>query len=839
MDTDAGKGMDMAAGKTGALVAYVNKTVERILALSQEHEQNPEVASAATHARFNQGIALHQQGKLADAARLYREVLRHHPNHFGALHLLGVIAIQTRQPEQGADLIRRAIGLDANVAAAHSNLGTALLNLKRAEEALVSCDTAITLKPDFALAHNNRANALLDLKRAEEALASCDKAIALKSDFAQAHYSRANALNALKRFEEALASYDKAIALKPDFAEAYYNRGKALTNLRRFDTALADYDKALALKFDFVEAHNNRGLALHALKHHKKALASYDKAIALRPDFAEAYNNRGLALNDLMRHEEALASYNKAITLKSDFAEAYNNRGLALNDLKRHEEALASYDKALALKPDFAEAYNNRGVVLTDLKRHEDALASYNKAIELKPDFEFLYGSLVHTKMTICDWSNFIGEKTFLEAKIKRGEKVSLPFPFLSISNCFELQQQASAIWTRAKCPKNNTLPTLAKRPRRDKIHLGYFSADFHDHATSQLMAELFERHDRSRFQVIAFSYGPDIKDKMRQRLGAAFDKFIDVRDKSDIEVAILARELEIDIAVDLKGFTADGRTSIFAFSAAPIQVSYLGYPGTLAASFIDYLIADSILIPESQKGFYTEKIAYLPNSYQVNSKRLISTKTFTRADVGLPEDVFVFCCFNNNYKITPDIFDRWMRILKQVEGAVLWLLEDNASVVTNLRQEAAARGINPDRLALAKRIPLPDHLARHRLADLFLDTLPYNAHTTASDALWAGLPVLTQIGETFAGRVAASLLNAIGLPELITSTPDSYGDVAIELATNPDKLAVIKHKLAMNRLTAPLFDIRLFTEHFEAAYSAMYDRYHADLPPDHIYVPQ
>ena len=326
----------------------------------------------------------------------------------------------------------------------------------------------------------------------------------------------------------------------------------------------------------------------------------------------------------------------------------------------------------------------------------------------------------------------------------------------------------------------------------------------------------------------------------MRQRLKVAFDKFIDVRNMSDRDVALLARSLEIDIGIDLNGFTEGERTDIFAMRAAPIQVSYLGYPGTMGADYIDYLIADPTLISASHQPHYTEKIVYLPNSYQPNDrKRRISDKVFTRAEAGLPQEGFVFCCFNNNYKITPDIFESWMRILGRVGGSVLWLFEDNEIAARNLKKEASVRDIDPERLVFARHMALPEHLARHRLADLFLDTLPYNAHTTASDALWAGLPVLTQIGETFAGRVAASLLNAVRLPELITTTRDAYEELAVELATDPAKLAGIKQKLSDNRLTTPLFDTELFAKHIEAAYMQMYERYQAGLPPDHIHVPQ
>jgi predicted O-linked N-acetylglucosamine transferase (SPINDLY family) len=422
----------------------------------------------------------------------------------------------------------------------------------------------------------------------------------------------------------------------------------------------------------------------------------------------------------------------------------------------------------------------------------------------------------------------------------KQGKKVSLPFPFLSISNSPALQRKAAEIWAHGNFPPNNSLGAISKRPRRDKIRIGYFSADFYDHATSRLMVGLFEKHDRRHFEPIALSFGPDRPSEFRKRLTAAFDNFIDVRHRSDREIALLARNLGIDIAVDLNGFTSEARTGVFSFRVAPIQVNYLVYPSTMAASYIDYLIADPILVRERDQTHYSEKIVYLPNSYQVNdATRTIAKSNFTREDFGLPRNGFVFCCFNNNYKINPDVFDCWMRLLDQIDESVLWLIKDNSSAAYNLKREAELRGISPHRIVFAERMKLDEHLARHRLADLFLDTLPYNAHTTASDALWAGLPVLTRIGDTFAGRVAASLLTAIELPELITTTREAYERLAFELAANPDKLRKLREKLAKNRLTTPLFDTQLSTRNIEAAYAAMIDRYQTGLSPDHIRVPR
>jgi predicted O-linked N-acetylglucosamine transferase (SPINDLY family) len=792
-------------------------------------------------AKLQQGFVLHQQGRFTEAEHLYEEVLQNAPTNFNVLHLLGVVALQTGRAQRGVELLTKAINFDSSVAAAHNNLGSGLKELKRHNDALINFDQAISLKPDYAEAYYNRGSVLNELARHQEALESYDQAIAFKPDFAKAYNNRGNTLRDLNQIEDALASYDQAIIIEPHYAEAHNNRGSALNELGKFAEALTSCDRAIALNSNNSNAHYNRANVLSNLGRFDEALRNYDHAVMLDPANVKVHNNRGNVLKDLKRFEEALRSYDQAIALKPGYAEAHNNRGNALKELRRFEAALASYDKAIALKPDFERAHYNRGIVLNELQRHEEALADYVRAIALRSDLEFLFGNFIHTKMMICDWIDLEAQVDQLVRRLKRAEKVTTPFSLLSITNTPELQRRAAELFTQAKYPSNSILPTIAKRRRQNKIRVGYFSADFRMHAVSILATELFEGHDRAQFEVVAFSFGVNTQDELRQRLEVAFDRFIDVRDLSDQDVALLARELEIDIAVDLGGLTTDSRTGIFSMRAAPVQVSFLGYPGTMGTDYIDYLTADSTLVPTLQQKHYTEKIVYLPNSYMPNDcKRIISDRKFDRSEFGLPQTGFVFCSFNNSYKLNPDVFDRWARILKRVEESVLWLSESNATAVVNLRKEAANRGINPDRLVFAKRLPLAaDHLARNRLADLFLDTLPYNAHTTANDALWAGLPVLTLIGETFAGRAAASLLTAIGMQELITSTPQEYEALAIELASNPTKLAELKSKLMKHRLTKPLFDTQLFTRHIEAAYTAMHERHHAGLPPEHIYVRQ
>jgi predicted O-linked N-acetylglucosamine transferase (SPINDLY family) len=801
--------------------------------------KGPLVATgSSTLTGFQLAVGLHQQGHLSQAESIYRQLLDIEPRHSDALHLLGVIGYQTGNYQAAVDMIGQAIEINPNQASYYSNFGLSLHELKQFEAALASYDKAIALKPDYAEAYSNHGLSLYELKKFEAALVSYDKAIALKPDYAEAYSNRGLAHKELSQFESAVTDYDKAISLNPDSAEAFSNRGVALKDLKQLDAAIASFDIAIALKPDYAEAYSNRGIAHLELNQLEAAAANLDKAITLKPNLAEAYLNLGVVQRKLKQLDAAITSYDKAIALNPDYAEAYSNRGVALKELNQLDAAVASYDLAIALKPDLAEAYANRGAALQDLKQLVNAIASYDMALALKPDFDYLFGMRLHLKMHLCDWQEFEHNVSELRLKIQRNAKASSCFDVLALPIGIGEQRQSAEIWNSDKNPHNQSLCPILKYARKPKIRIGYFSADFYNHATTYLIAELFERHNKSKFELIAFSFGPDKKDEMRSRVSNAFDQFIDVVAMSDKSIAQLSRELEIDIAVDLKGLTQDTRLGIFSYNAAPIQVSYLGYPGTLGADYIDYLIADKTLVPHESQKQYSEKIVYLPNSYQVNDRqRVIASKHFTKQELGLRQEDFVFCCFNNNYKITPGVFDSWARILKAVNASVLWLLEDNPAAAINLQKEAALRGVDPTRLVFAKRMDLPEHLARHKAADLFLDTLPYNAHTTASDALWAGLPVLTCTGESFASRVAASLLNAIGLPELVTQTQGQYELLAIELATNPDKLKNIKAKLERNRMTTPLFDTQLFTKHLEEAYTNMYERYQADLEPEHFYI--
>jgi len=630
----------------------------------------------------------------------------------------------------------------------------------------------------------------------------------------------------------------QVISVDPGNSKANELLAYIAANRGDIDLAFELYKKAIASPDASAEAFYYLGTIYLSRKSYAEAIAVLERALEIGGDFFEGLHDLGAALGGEGEYERALQAFEKAQAKNPRSYELYYNIAKTLDELKRYDAALGYYDRALGINPGHAEAWAERAAVFGILKRYDEAFASYGKALGINADSEYAYGNWLHIKMLLCDWDGLDEAFASLEQKIMAGRKASNPFPVLATPASLAAQRKCAEIYIQDKFPARSR-PDFGKPPRQDRIKIGYFSADFRNHATTTLMVELLERHDRSKFEVIGFSYGPAAADEMRRRAQSAFDRFLDVPSRTDRQIAELGRTLGVQVAVDLMGFTQHGRPGIFACGAAPIQVGYLGYAGTLAASYIDYLLADRTVVPWDKTAGYSEKIAYLPDSYQPNgSGRKIADTTFTRAQLGLPERGFVFACFNNNYKITPDVFGIWMRLLAKIPDSVLWLFEGNETARSNLRKEAAKRGVPAERLIFARRMNLlGEHLARQRAADLFLDTFHFNAHTTASDALWAGLPVLTCLGETFAGRVAASLLNAIGLPELISRSPAQYEALALELATQPEKLASLKAKLAQNKLTYPLFDTARFARNIEALYSKMWQRYVAGLPPEHIYL--
>ncbi|MFM7084339.1 MAG: tetratricopeptide repeat protein [Hyphomicrobium sp.] len=645
------------------------------------------------------------------------------------------------------------------------------------------------------------------------------------------------ALHKSGRIIQAKKQYEKILLQFPNSFDGHHLLGLIYYDLKNYKEALAHIEQAIKINPKISLAYLNRGVALHAARRLSEAMSSYDTALFLQPASADVLNNRGLVLLDRKDYLAALSDFEKSLAIRPNYAEAYNNKALALKHLQRVGEAVECFQRATQLMPDYKDAYYNLGNLYLDQGNIELAIKAYEDVYKIQPTYPYLLGNIALLKANICDWRSYETDTQNLNEHIMQGNKVSLPFPMLALSSSRLVQKRVSEIYCEDKLKFSQPL-TTSKKGQTEKIVLGYFSASLFNHPGANLSAELFELHDRRLFKVIAFSFGAPPHDTMNQRLRRAFDLYIDVDHKGDAEIADLAKSLGVDIAIDLRGFTTNARTGIFSFRPAPIQVNYLGYPGTMGASFIDYIIADPNLIPISHQADYSEKIAYLPFCYQPNDrKKVISEKCFKRSELGLPEDGFVYCCFNNNYKITPETFEIWMRILKKVNGSVLWLLSSNRAAELNLRKEANDKGVDPSRIIFADRVNMSDHLARHRCADLFLDTLPYNAHTTSSDALWAGLPLLTRVGETFAGRVSASLLKALNLSELITTTAQEYEHLAITLAEQPETLKKIMKSLENNRNSAPLFDTPLYTKHLEAAYCQMVENFKTGHTLDHIHI--
>ena len=694
-----------------------------------------------TQSSIDQAVSLHRSGNLAEAQRLYREVLAADPQAFAARHLLGVTYAQ-----QG-----------------------------RGEEALVEIAAALVLRPGDPDALLNHANVLKTLGRASDAL----------------------------------AGFTRALEARPGWPQALNNRGTVLQSLGRFDEALADYDAALDTTPDYVEALNNRGSVLQDLKRPAEAVAAYDHALRLAPGFAAAFNNRGSALLDLRRFADALGCFDRALQLRPHDAEAFNNRGNALQGLMRYDEAVTSYDRALGLRPDYPEAQSNRGGALQQLKRHDEALASFDSASGQPHAF----GGAAMAALNLCDWNRTEKIAAQMPIRIAAGEAVP-PWVLLGYSGDEMLQLQCARNMIQSRFAV--LPPSMATAPyAHARIKLAYISSDFAHHPVAAQISQLIEMHDRARFEVLAISTGPDDGSAQRKRLRTAFDQFHDVKDHSARTAAELIRKLEVDLLIDLNGHTQGDNFDILAHRPAPVQATWLGYAGTTGAPFIDYLIADRVVAPNPQA--FSEKLAYLPDCFfPTDTGNRIGTAPL-RTQAGLPEDGFVFCSFNNNWKITAPVFAIWMRLLRGVPGSVLWLKKPGDVAAQNLRQAAQAQDIDPARLVFATGAPLEAHFARHALADLFLDTLPYNAHATACDALWAGLPVLTCRGHAYAGRVAASMLQTAGLLQLVTHNAQDYEKLALELAHDPARLQHLRAKLADR--TSPLFDTPRFARNIEMLY--------------------
>ncbi len=637
------------------------------------------------------------------------------------------------------------------------------------------------------------------------------------------------------KLDAAESLISKAIKINRHSPDAHYFLGRVFLQKNDAKRAAAALNSCIAID----PRHENALVMLGCIEsdagHTAAGIGLFERAAAINPNSADALVNLAKSFERLKRYEDALACYDRLIKIDPRHTDALCSAGLLLGELGRFDEALACYTRALELKPDLALAYHRRGGILAERTRYPEAVSDFRRARELDPTIAYSLGFLVHARQYLCDWPMLDAECAHLIADLRAGKPACVPFALLAIDVTPADQLKCASALVAERYPQREPV-WRGERYAHDRIRVGYVSADFREQPMPLLTVGMFEKHDRSRFETVAVSLNADEPGPIRDRLRAAFDRFIDAHGKSDEQIAALLREMEIDIAVDLMGHTRHARTGVFAMRPAPIQAAYMGFAGTMGAPFIDYLVADRTVVPPTDRDHYSEKIVYLPDTYYVyDDTRPVSPLLPTRREADLPDDGFVFCSFNQAYKYTPAIFDLWMRLLRAVDGSALWLLEPHETAKANLRREAQSRGIDADRIVFAPRIALTRHehyLARHRLADLFLDTPVYNSHTTACDALWAGLPVLTCLGTTFAGRVAASLLNAVGLPEMVTHSLADYEALALKLAREPAALADIKAKLARNRTTHPLFDTARFTRHLEAAYIGMWGRQQRGEPP-------
>ncbi len=790
-------------------------------------EKAPYSASAIRHA-----AACYQAGRLDEAAEACAAVLAAYPGHFDAHYLAGLVKIDQGDPAAAIPLLTKAIKLRPRSPDAALNLSVALRAVGDAGSALAQSDRALALRPTFAEAHNNRGNALRALGRPHDALASYDQALAQRFDYADALNNRAAVLLDLGRAEEALASCTQAIALQSDFADAHFNRGNALRALGRYQRAIASYDEAVRYQPFYGTALASKSAILMLLNRHKEALAAARDCVARDPRQVDALINCGTAAQHLGRLAEAIAAYDAAIEIAPRLIPALRNRAAALRDLRRPAEALAGFDRLLEIEPDDADALCERGELLRSLGRLDESLASFDMALAIAPDHALAIGGAVGAALGLCDWAKAEQHRSVIERRIVDDDFVVSPFMVLGLSGSPAVQRSVASNFARTLKPRGAP-PRRRPAARSHRIRIAFLSAHFGEHPFGRLIADLIEALDHTRFEAHGVCIGGDDGSDVRARLVDAFDHFHVVGGETDQAAADLLNAFDLDLAVDLTGYQPQCRPALLAARLAPIQVNCLGYPATMGADFIDYIIADPIVLPIDEQKFVTEQIVHLPYCILVNGANgVIAPETPSREAAGLPPSGFVFCSFNEGFNISRPVFDVWMRLLGHVDGSVLWLDVRNDAARDALRREATARGIDPGRLVFAELVSLPEHFARHRLADIFLDTLPCNARSTAGDALWAGVPALTTRGDAFAGRVGASMLTAAGLPDLIAPDLAAYEALALRLASEPDLLVGFRRRLDAQKPSSPLFDVKGFGRHLGRAFAEMHERHRRGAPP-------
>jgi protein O-GlcNAc transferase len=798
----------------------------------------------AANFHLNLGVYWKCAGNIPAAIASYQQAIQLNPHDANAHFNLGNLYRQQRQAAEALACYQRALQLDPNAPHVLNNLGNAWRDAGKHEQAKQCYEKTLQLAENFHETWLSLGNLhlqhLQDYATAEKCFR---RLLEVNPHSAEIHTNLSLTLLKQQRHQEAWDHAAQALRIQPDCVQALLTQGEIQIALQKLEQAEQLFQKAASLApqrgtvwYFFAALAELRGQWKEAEKY-------YVHAISLDPQDANVWSDYGELLAQLKRLQEAEAAFRRSMELKPQHYSALTNLGAVLQDLHRFAEAEACYLQAKTFAPHRYEILHNLGNLAMRQQASEKAVYWFAQAWELKPEANATLCSLIHQQQHICDWTNLAERTHFLIDHAQRALSTSKgaplsPFSFITLPLPTPAEHQflITKHWSDYFCGKfvhsSQAQPHHTTKTSR-KIHIGYLSADLHEHATAYLIAELFEKHDRTRFHISAYSLGQNDASAMRQRLQMGVDAFVDLHNASYEESAHRIRHDEVDILIDLKGYTYGCQPQILAQRPAPIQVNYLGYPGTMAANFMDYILVDAFVVPPDQQPFYAEKLVYLPGCYQVNdSQRPIAARTPTRAECGLPAHGFVFCSFNNSYKITPDMFTLWMRLLQAVPQSVLWLLENNRWAASNLQREAANRGVDPQRLVFAPRLPLAEHLARYRLADLFLDTYPVNAHTTASDALWTGLPVLTCIGETFVSRVAGSLLHAVGLPQLIAKDLQQYEKMALQLAAQPTLIQQLKTHLQHQQTASPLFNATRFARNLEGAYEQMWQRYGNGLPP-------
>jgi len=755
---------------------------------------------------IQQGLEFHKQGNLIKAKQLYEQALENDSRDIYALCLLGIIEYKNKNYESSINFLKKSIKIN----------------------------------PDYFDANYNLACVLKEIKKLSESVVFSSKAVKSKINSPEANHLHADTLLELDKFDEAIIYYENVLKIRPNSSSAYFGKGVIFKEKKDYKTAIANYKKSIELNPNLVAAYDNLGNIYKILQMYDESLKNYNKAIEIKSNFAKAYINRGALFQEMKRYDDSIADYYMAINLEPDNFLVHLNLGVVFFELNNNSRALDFFNKSIEINPKKAKAYQYKAYILQELKQNEEALFNYEKAISLDKNLNLLFSDYLNCKMKLCNWDNINENIKFFKKSLINKNFTSIPISLLSL-----IDDPKTHLINANEYSKNYNSEFLnihinKRTNKKNKLRIGYYSSDFRTHAMGFLTENLIYAHNLNNFDIFAFSFFPYPgfdKDDLTNRISKSFTNFYDVTTLDDIKIVKLSKDLDIDIAVDLNGYTKYHRANIFANRCAPIQINYLGYPGTSGANYIDYIIADKIIIPENEKIHFSEKVAYMPHCYQPNSltNKIISQKQFFKKDFNLPDNCFIFCSFNSNHKIHPDTFDSWMSILKSVKESVLWLYVNHLDAKKNLCNEAKKRNVDPNRIIFATSLSNEEHLARLKLANLMLDTWPYNAHTSGSDALSVGVPVITFCGNSFASRVGASLLTAAEIPELITYSQKDYENLAIELGNNKNKFNLLQEKLKNRIRSSPLFNNKNFAKNIESLYSKMYDKHAQGLVPDHI----